>query len=334
MDDIDEEEDEEGLKAELGPEELELDNITPIVIKIKKDEALDEEEETPSKARKARTFPCPDCDEMFSSRQAVTRHAKKTHGYSKCPFCDESLIKDSHRWPTHLVTYHLEEKENPLYQEILQRVEVVKEICQLCGLGFKTSKSLEFHMRNIHNSQTNKLACDQCDKLLKTERSLRVHKKQFHTVHSARFLCVECGAVMKSKAGLKDHIERFHSGQKFLCVECGRNFKMRKDLGRHIANVHTERERKFPCAQCDKSFYNFVDLKNHVALLHDKSQAKPWHCEVCPFKASRLGNLNQHRRKVHSEGNISRRRLIEMVQNDQHPFYTRDQLHLVQQGIN
>ena len=190
-------------------------------------------------------------------------------------------------------------------------------------------------MRNVHNYQTNTFACEQCGKLLKTEKCLAMHKKTFHEEEQTESLCVECGAVLKSKTNLELHIERFHSGkEKEICVECGRQFKARKDLIRHIRNIHTPRERTFSCDQCVKTFFNLVDLRNHVALIHEKNNPKPWHCEVCPFKASRLGNLNQHRKKTHSKDNISRARLIEMVKNDLHPFYTREDLHLVQQGIN
>ena len=338
------EEGEEDIKAEFGfdPEELSNIKITPIVIRIKKDETClpevtsgDEEKRSRAPRVRSLTFPCPECDRKFPSRYAARRHAKKTHWYCKCPFCSEEFIKDSPRWPPHLINHHQAEKENPLYQEILKRVELDQKICQLCGLGFRHSRPLEFHMRTVHNCQTNTYPCSICGRLLKNKNNLAMHEKTHPEVQSESFLCMQCGSVMKSKQTLEDHIERFHSGkEKVICAECGRQFRTRKDLVRHIRNLHTPKERTFECAQCDKRFFHLVDLKNHVALIHEKTNPKPWHCEVCPFKASRLGNLNQHRRKTHSKGNISRSRLLEMVENDLHPFYTRDDLHLVQQGIN
>ena len=338
------EEEEEEEDLDFDPEKLELSNIkvTPIVIKIKKDETSstevwgEEKKVRRSKGRRVRSlkFPCSDCDEIFSRRTVLENHARRNHGHSKCPFCDEIFRKDSPRWHPHLISSHQRERENPLYKEILERVEVFKKVCQLCGRGFKQSGSLEYHMRHVHGCQTNTLACDQCGKLLKNERCLARHKKAFHEEKADSFLCVECGAVMKSKAVLRSHVERFHSGEKIGCVECGKEFKCKRDLRRHIGNVHTVREKTEECAQCGQRFFTLVDLRNHVALLHEKSHPKPWYCEVCPFQASRLGNLNQHRRKNHSRENISRVRLIEMVENDLHPFYTREDLHLVQQGLN
>ena len=286
MEEEEEEEEEEDLKKfGFDPEELKLRNIkiTPIVIRIKKDETcLPEvtggEEEKRSRTPRVRslTFPCPECDRKFPSRYAARRHAKKTHGYSKCPFCAESFIKDSPRWPPHLINHHQNETENPLYKEILERVEVDQKICQLCGLGFSHSRSLEFHMRNIHHCQTNTYNCDQCGKFLKNRNSLAMHKKSFHEVQSeSMHVCSWCGAVLTTKTSLEDHIERFHSGNMKICASCGKQFRTRKDLVRHIRNLHTQKERTFECDQCDKKFFHLVDLKNHVALLHEKNNPKP-----------------------------------------------------------
>ena len=296
-------------------------------------------EEKRSKTRKALSegSRCPDCDKIFPSRDAVRRHVKRNHGLSKCPFCDESFIKDSHRWPRHLLTYHQNEQENPLYKEILESVEVYEAVCQLCGRKFKQSNGLDFHLKNVHGCQTNTFACDQCGKLLKTPKGLVKHKKTFHEGASKTFLCVECGAVLKSKSSLLQHIERFHSEEKITCTECGRQFKCKKDLVRHVGNLHTARERTFECTQCSQSYFSLCDLKNHVTFVHDIDRAnpKPWYCEICSFKASRLGNLNQHRRKVHGTPKpISRIRLLEMIEKNLHPFYTPQDLHLVQNGIN
>ena len=329
----DEEVEEKDLEAELDfdPDKLEQSNIkiTPIVIKIKKDETSS----SGVRGQRSLKFPCPDCDEKFSCKTLLEKHARKNHGHSKCPFCDEILTKNSPRWSSHLISSHQSQQENPLYQEILKRVEVPEKMCQLCGRGFKQSGALESHLRQAHNCQTNTVACDQCGKLLKNERCLAKHKRSFHESRANSFLCVECGEVMKSKASLNSHIERYH-GEKVICVECGKQFKCKRDLRRHIGNLHTAREKTEECLQCGQKYFNLVDLRNHVGLVHDKSSPKPWYCEVCPFQASRLGNLNQHRKKIHDRTNISRKRLIEMVGNDQHPFYTREDLHLVQQGIN
>ena len=51
------------------------------------------------------------------------------------------------------------------------------------------------------------------------------------------------------------------------------------------------------------------------------SKEKPFPCEICGFRSSRVDNLNIHRIKVHSLPNkITRTQLQELVSQGKHPF--------------
>ena len=190
---------------------------------------------------------------------------------------------------------------------------------------------LEIHLRKFHEShqlQSCSVTCDQCGKGFWDKGKLSVHIMRVHSDRSKRdFLCMDCGKVLSSKANLDNHILRMHSEKKVSCQECEREFRHPNDLIRHIGQVHTARERTEQCPQCDKMFYSFNALQSHVRSVHEK--LKPWYCEICPFKASRLGNLNEHRRKTHMETNISKQTLIEMVEQEKHPYYRKDDLAMI-----
>ena len=182
-------------------------------------------------------------------------------------------------------------------------------------------------MVGAHNSHANTISCDQCGKFFKNVDTLTKHKRDLHENSFRKHLCVHCGKILKHKADLIDHIQRHHSDEKFPCQECGKVSRSNKDLLSHIRRNHTEREKTEQCSQCEMKFYDVRSLSYHVSNVHDK--IKPWHCEVCQLKCARLGNLNEHRRKTHNKTNLTRKMLIEMVENDLHPYYTREDLPMI-----
>ena len=315
--------------------------VSPVVIRILKPNTGGESVPTKRKYKKMKNkIQCPDCPEMFVSKLRLRRHAKILHCLDlpppvekepiNCPFCEEKFLRFSTKIPFHLKCFHLDEKENPLYAEMMGRVEVEtrKYICQFCAKDFKNAGSLERHLNQYH--QQGSFRCDQCPKCYKDKSRLTMHIKRKHAGPyklQRNYLCVECGKCLTSKASLDNHIIRFHSDQNLSCQECSREFRHPYDLVRHIEQVHTAKEKTDQCTQCDRWFYNSKALQIHVRSIHEK--LKPWFCEVCPFKCSRLTNLNDHRRKTHKETNLSKQTLIAMVEQGKHPFYNIDDLPMI-----
>ena len=192
--------------------------VKPRVLKrkrklIKKD-LLDPSSES-EEADKKKKVPCDHCPERFPSRKTLQKHLNNRHPelkQVKCPFCEEMIGKYSRSWPVHLSTNHLQEKESPLYREIMDRIEIKKFICQDCGRDFSTNTSLEHHMMGTHNSHANTINCDQCGKFFKNFGTLGKHKRDIHENSSRKRLCIHCGKLLKSKGDLVDHIQRHHSG--------------------------------------------------------------------------------------------------------------------------
>ena len=79
------------------------------------------------------------------------------------------------------------------------------------------------------------------------------------------------------------------------------------------------------CEQCGKKLRSNTFLKIHMRSVQSKE--KPFPCEVCGFRSSRVDNLNIHRIKVHSLPNkITRTQLQELVSQGKHPFCSNPEL--------
>ena len=123
---------------------------------------------------------------------------------------------------------------------------------------------------------------------------------------------------------LQQHQQSIHSDLSFKCTECNAEKKNTHSLRRHIRSRHSDRKK---CPQCEKSFSQEIQLRKHISDVHDK--LKPFYCEGCPFKCARLDNLNLHRRKSHNRlDKMTKALLLSIVKNDQHPFYTREDLEM------
>ena len=121
--------------------------------------------------------------------------------------CAEMIGKYSRSWTVHLSPQHLQEKENPLYREIIERIGIKKFICKECGRDFSTNTSLEHPMAGTHNSQANIKSCNHCEKFFKSLETLGKHMKLLHENSFRKYPCVHCGKTLKSQADLIDHIQ-------------------------------------------------------------------------------------------------------------------------------
>ena len=187
-------------------------------------------------------------------------------------------------------------------------------------------------MEEDHSWQVDALPCELCGRFFNSQMARDHHVKYICGKPAETQVCSECGKMLKSKGDLKRHIERFHSLTELNCYDCEMTFKCKWDLTRHVNNKHTERLKSEKCEQCGKEFYNRQELRKHRIHVHQNGVLKPFHCEVCAFKCSRLDNLNTHRKK-HDKAKITKPMLISMVETDQHPFYTRDELPMLKQSL-
>ena len=303
--------------------------------------------------QKKKSVFCHYCPRSFISQKLLVNHANKQHGLNlpppvrefemmKCPFCEERFVKYSKyrlkkgtpkklspKIRAHLIFFHPDKKNNPEFVEMIEKFEVKKFICGTCGRCFTTNPSLESHMVQTHGVHLNTVPCHLCGKFFKEQSILESHVKTVHEKNPcANALCGDCGQTFRHNHDLQEHQQRVHSDQTFRCNECGKEEKSTRSLRRHIRLKHTGRERGERCVECEKSFYQESQLRKHISDVHHK--LKPFYCEGCQFQSARLDNLNLHRRKSHNrQDKMTKALLLSMVENDEHPFYTRDDLEMI-----
>ena len=71
-----------------------------------------------------------------------------------------------------------------------------------------------------------------------------------------------------------------------------------------MLSAHESQISTFTCNTCGKLFTNEEALRGHITRVHENSSR------------------------------ITRKAVLEMVENDQHPFYTKDDLPMIQKGLN
>ena len=187
-------------------------------------------------------------------------------------------------------------------------------------------------MVELHGSHVNTLPCHICGIFLKTQTSLDNHVKRHNSKPTDPHLCIDCGKTCKTKFDMLKHVERMHSDTKYNCKQCDSEFSAKISLISHMRRRHGKpREKLESCTQCQKTFYTLRNLKKHISDVHDKIKA--FRCEECQFKCARMDNLNLHRRKSHNKENLTKAMLISMVENDEHPFYTKTDREMIKLAL-
>lgn len=174
-----------------------------------------------------------------------------------------------------------------------------KFTCDSCNKSFSSSRKLESHMKNIHQSGKSKSAgsednessdddddstktftCDACPKKFKKPSLLARHIKT-HDPNKRPHECAKCQKRFPSQVALVRHdilhselVERSKINrpdtQDFSCVICGRCFKSSESMTTHLKTHKnkTADEEEFACKLCHDVFPSFSDIarhsKNHI----------------------------------------------------------------------
>ena len=231
----------------------------------------------------------------------------------QCPFCLDLKLKYS--ISKHLLEMHYNEKDNPIYQDIMKKSLENKMICSECGKGFLIRQAYYHHLYKEHKDVFGKdFLCNTCGEGFITKSSLNTHIEKLHYDPQ---ICVECNKTYPTKSSFKSHLKNSHNAELIECKKCDKKLNP-KSMSFHIKMVHIK-DKTNQCSECPRAFVLNDQLKKHVQQVHQG--LRPYGCDKCTYKASSLSNLNLHRKKMHEISyNLSKAEFIEMIQNGNHPY--------------
>ncbi|XP_058812077.1 zinc finger protein 184-like [Topomyia yanbarensis] len=180
-------------------------------------------------------FKCTDCDQMFNRKHPLEQHTQLFHRINsksftlrrlKCLYCSRSFVERKY-YNQHLKVYHQYRSER--IQALTEKVQ----LCERCVITFKTKKSLQQHIKQVHSSDRalHNFECPRCDKDLKIRSTLRLHLLTVHLGHLP-FKCQRCEAGFPTRYAFMKHYRSVHV-RTFPCDDCGNQFKSKSKRDRH-----------------------------------------------------------------------------------------------------
>jgi len=144
-----------------------------------------------------------------------------------------------------------------------------KELQEHQGMGdghkYRCGVKQEMEMKRMAKSGKRKNVCLVCGRGFKTRQGLTEHAV-VHTMVKD-FKCDECNKNYGSKHGLYLHNRKVHDGVKFECEECGKQFGRKSSMIRHVKIVH-EQEKPYKCLNCGLTFGMICHHTRHMKTVH------------------------------------------------------------------
>ena len=188
-----------------------------------------------------------------------------------CLFCDNQAFKN----------------EKTLINHLLSHFGVAPKMatCPVCGLSLQ-KKSFARHVR-LHGDVKPEV-CPYCSKEFREKRSLDKHIRAIHEAERP-FPCDLCPEAFRNQIELKNHMNRHLKDYPYKCDVCSMTFQKQESLTTHY-RLHTG-EKPFVCPICDKKFTSEKNKRVHV-LRHEGSL--PHRCEVCDMTFQSRSHLLKH----------------------------------------
>ena len=165
--------------------------------------------------------------------------------------------------------------------------------CPICELLLQ-KKSFARHVR-LHGDVKPEV-CPCCKKEFREKRSLDKHIRAIHEAERP-YACEHCTESFRNQIELKNHINRHLKDYPFKCDVCSMTFQKQEALTTHY-RLHTG-EKPFTCPICEKRFTSEKNKQVHV-LRHQGSL--PHRCEVCEmtfqYRSHLLKHSTSHNRKT------------------------------------
>lgn len=207
-----------------------------------------------------------------------------------------------------------------------------KLICETCSKELPNKISLKRHQINQHKDKptvlkkamggkpdvqvTNstphgRFVCDTCSKVLPNETSLNRHQK-YHRKDKSK--CPLCTKLFSHSSNLKRHILMHRSEKSLDCDKCPKTFNQPAALYEHMKDHRSDpstttketlssvKHYIMHCEMCSEETESFAMFAKHMRKQHgitDRSQIKPFKCEVCAMHFASKQGMNRHIDNIH-----------------------------------
>ena len=188
-----------------------------------------------------------------------------------CLFCDNQQFKNDKTLINHLLNHF--------------GIAPKMATCPICNLSLQ-KKSFARHVR-LHGDVQPEV-CPYCKKEFREKRSLDKHIRAIHEAERP-FPCEHCTESFRNQIELKNHINRHMKDYPFKCEVCSMTFQKQEALSTHY-RLHTG-EKPYICPICEKRFTSEKNKRVHV-LRHQGSL--PHKCEVCEMTFQSRSHLLKH----------------------------------------
>ena len=175
-----------------------------------------------------------------------------SEGIYFCSYCD---IKCKTLWGFNGLKYHIDSKHPESSKKNF--------FCTKCNKSFIYNSSLKYHTTTSHS----KHMCELCGIEYQISRSLQVHMAKNHnTGEEPVLICEKCDFTAPHKFLLQRHVLQKHDVDKHKkCPCCDFKTPQPQKLYIHIDNHHPEYDdKKYSCDKCGKGFIYDSSLKNHT----------------------------------------------------------------------
>ncbi|BES94748.1 ZnF_C2H2 [Nesidiocoris tenuis] len=218
---------------------------------------------------------CFQCSQQFTKWAQVSIHLWKNHQVDvdlySCDLCNYKTNNVSR-----LMKFHrrIHSDERPF-------------LCDLCGLGFKTTKQLGTH-KMYHRKGRKRISgsppsCSICSRKFTEPRLLKAHVDIVHRGIRMPYICNVCNHSASSRFSLKMH-QRTHTGEKpYSCPECPFATADHNSLRRH--KMRHSGAKHYKCPHCPYASIQSATYKNHLKSRHpEMDDGLMFSCEHCSYR--------------------------------------------------
>ncbi|XP_067948584.1 zinc finger protein 708-like [Watersipora subatra] len=237
----------------------------------------------------SKQFKCDICDFSTNWERNLNLHIENVHSNKQPWMCDRCDLK---------IYNHSKVKQH----QLSHNPNAFK--CGQCDFLFETLAKRQWHVKNMHVGESEKLKCTACSYTATTAVNMKLHLKNKHNIENRlrekqlrrkkQMMCQICNKRLINEEQKEVHMQIHEPGNRdslkpYYCTVCDARCADINQMVRHRA-IHTE-NKPFECKHCDYKTRWKKDLKTHE-MIH--SGEKNVHCQHCDYTCYTKQRLRAH----------------------------------------